>query len=161
MRKWLEEYDFIFNAARQGGHLAYLPDLQKKKLVPVEAASTYWPKEMVKLPGKDEEVPWTLPPLGGKKLNKKWLWSRYEWRDENGKPLRPNWEEMDTAVDEKMENMVLKQRQFENEEAKILVTAEEQEIFDEHAEELQKHPSARKLQYAQMWEALRAAGGTT
>ena len=161
LRKWHAEYDFILAAARQGGHLAYLPDLEKKKLVPVEAASTYWPVEMVKLPGKDEEVPWTLPPLGGKKLKKKWLWSRYEWRDENGKPLKPNWEEMDTAADEKMENMVLKQRQFENEEAKILVTAEEQEIFDEHAEELQKHPSARKMQYTQMWEALKEAGAIT
>ena len=57
---------------------------------------------------------------------------------------------MDTAADEKMENLVLQQRQFENENAKIVVTAEEQEIFDEHAEELQKHPAARKMQYTQM-----------
>ena len=52
----------------------------------------------------------------------------------------------------------MKQKQFHHEEAKILVTAEEQEIFDQHADELQKHPSVRKMQYTLMWQALKVAG---
>ena len=101
-----------------------------------------------------------MPPLGGGKLDADWLKDRYSWRDENGKPLKPQWEEQDKAYEEKLGNLILKQKQFHNEEAKILVTAEEQEIFDLHAEELQKHPSVRKLQYAQMWEALKEAGAS-
>ena len=30
LEKWLEGWDFIFHGIRQGGHLAYLPDLEKE-----------------------------------------------------------------------------------------------------------------------------------
>ena len=67
-----------------GGHLAYLPDLQGKISVKVEEAAQWWPLEMVKLPGQEQEVPWTVPPLGGGKLDAAWLVGRYSWRDANG-----------------------------------------------------------------------------
>ena len=170
LRQWLEDYDFILAAARMGGHLAYLPDLEQGKLVRMEEAAQWWPMELVKvkdgcqrwwpkeMQDEEKQVPWKVPPLGGGKLDADWLKDRYSWRDANGKPLKPVWEEQDKAYEEKLESLIAKQKQFHNEEAKILVTAEEQEIFDQHADELQKHPSVRKMQYTLMWEALREAG---
>ena len=43
LKSWLEDYDFIFSAARQGGHLAYVPDLVEQKLITVEEAAKHWP----------------------------------------------------------------------------------------------------------------------
>ena len=41
LRQWLEDYDFILVAARMGGHLAYLPDLEQGKLVRMEEAAQW------------------------------------------------------------------------------------------------------------------------
>ena len=159
LEKWLKEYDFVFHGARQGGHLAYLPDVDVKKLVPVEEAAEHWPAPIVPEGMDPCKAPPKVPKLGGGKLDAEWLHDRLDWM-QNGKPLKPDWKEMDihgpgelhktfNPDDDKCIEVPL-----ETEYADGKVTKEEQEIFDAHFAQLQDHPAIRQAVFMEMYERL-------
>ena len=165
LRKWLEEFDFIFHAVRQGGHLAYLPDLEKGRLVTVEDAAAHWPEMPVPVGKEAKDAEPKVPKLGGGKLDYTWLKDRYSWRNAVGVPKKPDWQEMDGVVvekdlwkyDEDADKCIT--MPMETEGADGGWTMEEQEIFDENAALLQSHPTVRDAVYTKMWEKLKTAEG--
>jgi hypothetical protein len=175
LQSWMEEYDFIFAAARQGGHLAYLPDLEMEKLITVEEAALHWPptplSAKVQAMSQEEQVKHRrleVPALGGGKIDASWLANRYEWLDSKGVPVKPNWKEMDdvewetsghTVKDGDVVVPLITEEEDENGE--LMVTKEEQSIFDEHSALLQQHPTIRKKMYSEMLQKLDAAKSST
>ena len=158
LEKWLERYDFIYEGARQGGHLAYLPDLELGKLVKVEDAAKSWK------PQAAEDKSNVVPHIGSSKLDAEWLKNRYDWLDKDGVPMKPDYGKMDLAGAEKIEEMQKARAESyaeEEEKGAILVTAEEQEIFDEHAVLLQSHPAVRKKIYTERLKAFTDAVAQT
>ena len=176
LKNWLEDYDFIFSAARQGGHLAHVPDLVEKKLITVEEAAKHWPATPLsaKAAGKSDKEKEKLarlevPPLGGAKIDAAWLQYRLKWFDTDGLPIEPDWTDMDDSEDPAVEGTDVKPADFvvpltteeHDEDGNIVVTQEEQDIFNAHASELQSHPQMRKQVYIEMLRKLNAASGTT
>ena len=90
----MKDYDFIWYGARQGGHVAYLPDLEQGKMITVEEAAVHWPDEPVPEGTKPADMKPKVPHLGGGKLDAAWLEDKYKWRDEAGVPLKANFKEM-------------------------------------------------------------------
>ena len=164
LRQWLNEFDFIFHGARQGGHLAYLPDMVQKKLVTVEEAAVHWPDMPVPAGKEPKDAEPKVPKLGGGKLNADWLRDRYSWRDESGVPKEPCWKEMDADVPQKdiwkydadAEDCITMPMETE---VDGVVTQEEQDIFNENAAMLQMHPAVRRATYTEMWKKLQEAKG--
>ena len=95
------------------------------------------------------------PHLGGLKIDAAWLEDRFNWRDANGVPQKPEW-----TNDENMEDLRLKQqldlRRQKLEEDDILICVDEEEIFEEHAEILQDHPAFRHMKFTKMLEKMEA-----
>ena len=143
----MEKYDFVYEGARQGGHLAYLPDMQQGILRPLEEFLPEWSESL----GKQV----VAPHLGGLKIDAAWLQDRFNWRDANGVPQKPVW-----TNDENMEDLRLKQqldlRRQKLEEDDILICVDEEEIFEEHAEILQDHPAFRHMKFTKMLEKMEA-----
>ena len=176
LKSWLEDYDFIFSAARQGGHLAHVPDRVENKLISVEEAAKYWPATppSAKAAGKSAEERKKLarlevPPLGGAKIDIHWLQDRLKWFDSDGLPTEPAWTDMDNSADPEVEGTDVKPADFvvpltteEHDEAgNVMITEEEQDIFNAHASELQSHPALRKQVYVEMLRKLDEAKGTS
>ena len=176
LKSWLEDYDFIFSAARQGGHLAHVPDLAENKLITVEEAAKHWPATPLsaKAAGKSDKERekyerLEVPPLGGAKIDIHWLQDRLKWFDSDGLPTEPAWTDMDNSADPEVEGTDVKPADFvvpltteEHDEAgNVMITEEEQDIFNAHASELQSHPALRKQVYVEMLRKLDEAKGTS
>ena len=176
LKSWLEDYDFIFSAARQGGHLAYVPDLVEKKLITVEEAAKHWPATPLsaKAAGKSDKERAKLarvevPHLGGAKIDAHWLQDRLKWFDTDGLPTEPDWTAMDDSADPEVEGTDVKPADFvvpltteeHDEDGNVVITEEEQDIFNAHASELQSHPALRKQVYVEMLRKLDECKGTT
>ena len=176
LKSWLEDYDFIFSAARQGGHLAYVPDLVENKLIPVEEAAKHWPATPLsaKAAGKSDKEREKLarvevPPLGGAKIDAHWLQDRMKWFDTDGLPTEPDWTAMDDSADPEVAGTDVKPADFvvpltteeHDEDGNVVITEEEQDIFNAHASELQSHPALRKQVYVEMLRKLNECKGTT
>ena len=174
LKSWLEDYDFIFSAARQGGHLAHVPDLVEKKLITVEEAAKHWPATPLsaKAAGKSDKEKEKLarlevPPLGGAKIDASWLQDRFKWFDTDGLPIEPAWTDMDDSIDPEVEGTDVKPADFvvpltteeHDDDGNVVVTQEEQDIFNAHASELQSHPQMRKQVYIEMLRKLNEASG--
>ena len=164
LEKWLETYDFIFYGARQGGHLAYLPDVDAvpPKMITVEEAAKHWPDEVLPEGMDPKKAPPKVPMLGGGKLDADWLQGRYDWKDAEGRPLKPDWKEMDikgpgdqcNAFNEDDDHCILVPDVTEDAAGKF--TKEEQEIFDAHSALLQDHPAVRHAMYTEMLDKIEA-----
>jgi hypothetical protein len=160
LNEWLKTYDFVFHGARQGGHLAFLPDLQKQILITVEEAAKHWHDEEPELDEAVGDPLVKVPKLGGGKLDAAWLKDRYCWHDAKHKHVKPDWTEMDVAgpgcqlqeFSAEDDHCLEIPMETQDEDGKI--TAEEQDIFDEHYAALQNHPAIRHAQYTHMYEQL-------
>ena len=93
--KWLQEYDFIYAGARMGGHLAYLPDLKRGRLIPLEEFLEEWKES----PGA-EKGDGVAPPLGGTKMNAEWLADRFNWLNADGRAPPAKWEKEEEGAEE-------------------------------------------------------------
>ena len=89
-------------------------------------------------------------------MDAEWLAERYDWIAASEEPLEPDYDKMDKGEAEKIEDMKkARAESYGDEEAKaILVTAEEQEVFDEHAGNLQCHPAVRRQTYTERLQAI-------
>ncbi len=131
---WLNEADWVLCGARQGGHLAYLPDMVEKRLKPFEELA----KEMPDLKH--------LPSLGGPKINKQWLEDRFAWLSEDGVPKKPDWKEQE-KTDATIRQQRDDKRRQELSETSLLITVDEQELFNQDQALLQDHPKVRAASY--------------
>jgi hypothetical protein len=133
--KDLEKNDWILHHMRQAGHLAYRPSVVEKKLI-----STYDEKY------KGQQWLRQHPLSGGGKIEIHWRTPRHQWVDEEGLVKKPKWEEQDLAGAAAQELRERRKNQYLDENS-ILISAEEQDIFDEQSSILQMHPAARDKKY--------------
>ena len=96
LQDWLKNYDFVFAGARQGGHCAVLPDMEKQRMVTVEECAKAWPDPVLEEGADPKKAVAKVPMLGGGKLNAAWLADRFKWIDADGKPLKPDYSLMDS-----------------------------------------------------------------
>ena len=135
----LQKQDWILHHMRQAGHLAYRPSVDRKLLIPThEYSNQKWLK--------------SHPLAGGGKIEVHWRHPRHEWRDEESNCKKAKWEEQDQAAQEALECRERRNQQYLNQDS-ILVTAEEQDIFDENSGVLQMHPAQRYKKYTQWAKA--------
>ena len=152
LQTWLNTEDWILKGARQGGHLAYLPDLKAKRLVPMERFLEEW-KVNMELP----EVP-QLPKLGGQKIDPQWLEARFAWLGEDGRAPAAEWGREEDGTDERLKKQITHAMQ-KLDESSILICADEEEIFEENAELLQDHPAFREAKWSNLLDKLFPEGG--
>ena len=126
MEKWNEEEEYILKGVRQAGMLAYRPDFEKKCLV--RATGDWCDKH----------------PLGvGGKIEPDWIEQRYNFLDKDGKPIPPDWSKQSNA--QKLEDQLEVDYCVRYEQGnELFVSVVEQEVFDENAKLLQKHPKIRE-----------------
>ena len=144
--EWLEKYDWIYAGARQGGHLAYLPDMKSGRLQKLEEFLEEWRETM----GDPTMKP---PPMGGGKVEYDWLTERYDWLNENGVPKTPQWEKEHDGEDMRLKRQVdlSKQKLDEN---SVLICVDEEEIFEEYQAILQDHPAFREAKFQKMLDKI-------
>ena len=130
LEEWNKEEKYIVKGMRTSGMFAWRPDLEQQKLV--RADEQEWAKEF---------------PLGeGGKVEAEWMEERYSWLDKDGKPIKPDWTRQSTGKElEDMREVDYCERYVKEQD--ILVTAEEQDIFNEDDKLLQKHPKVRERKH--------------
>ena len=142
----LQKKDWIIHHMRQAGHLAYRPSVDLKKLVDTDDEKY-----------KGQQWLRQHPMAGGGKIEVVWRMDRHKWIDEEGMVKKPKWEEQNQMADAAMEIRTARKQIYLDEQS-ILVTAEEQDIFDENSSMLQMHPAVRNKKFAS-W--LRDSAGDT
>ena len=95
-----------------------------------------------------DEQPWAKAfPLGaGGQVAPEWLVNRKGWLDEKGVPIKPDWSRHTSLVAKGEERERTYAGEYEKEHD-ILVTAEEQAIFDERDLDLAAHPKHREMKF--------------
>ena len=83
----------------------------------------------------------------------------FNWRDEKGLPIKPKWREATDAMKQVLEHQAEVRKNMLTDKS-VLITVEEQEIFDEHGSMLQQHPSVREKVYQNMLEKVKAVQGS-
>ena len=133
LRKHNKEEKWILRGLRHTAMLARRPNQSTKKLESTEGQE--WCKDM---------------PLGkGGKLEQEWVEKRFDWVDESGKPLKPDWTEQSTR--RSLENSLRHAACDEYKKSSdICITVDEQEVFDEKWKLLQVHPKARERRYLEV-----------
>jgi len=139
LQAWLQESDWILAGCRQGGHLAYLPDLKAGRLRPVEDFLEEW-KENLHL-----EKPPVIAALGGggNKLDPEWLLERFEWLNADGRAPPAPWHTEEEGADERVKKQIVYAKQKLDEHS-ILICADEEELFQEDEAMRQLHPAYRE-----------------
>ena len=110
--------------------------------------------------GDVDAQPWAKAfPLGaGGKVPPEWLVNRKGWLDEKGVPIKPDWSKQTSLISKGQERERTYAEDYEKEHD-ILVTAEEQAIFDEDLD-LAAHPKNREMKFRnQLLRVTKQGGG--
>ena len=104
--------NWILSGLRGVGTLAWRPDLEQQKLVRCDEQQ--WAKDL---------------PMGATgKMKSEWLEARYEWLDEAGKPVPPDYSE-ESMLRKNADNLhQIRCQRMKYEEDHMMVTATEHEI---------------------------------
>jgi hypothetical protein len=132
----LQKKDWIIHHMRQAGHLAYRPSVALKKLVDTDDDKY-----------KGQQWLRQHPCAGGGKIEVVWRMDRHKWINEEGNVLKPKWEEQDKVSEAAMEIRMSRKQQYLDEHS-ILITSEQQDIFDENSTLLQMHPAVRNKKFS-------------
>ena len=101
-----------------------------------------------------------VPPLGGPpKIQEDWMTNRFNWRDEAGIPIKPRWNEATDAIKHVAEQQAEARNNMLTQKS-VVITVDEQELFDEYGAMLQQHPSVREKVYQNMLEKVKAVQGS-
>ena len=150
-QEWLETYDWVLAGARKGGHLVYLPYMpdpegdqadRKGRLQRFEDFYEAWGVSAEKMPALGDP----------RRIEARWLEERYNSIGEDGVPKPSDWQEQKQAKD-KADKFQADVRHQDLSEKSILITVDEQDLFDKHACDLQNHPTVREAKYTNMLTA--------
>ena len=143
LEEWLQSWDWIYHGMRQGGHLAYLPDIELGRM------------------RKVEEYPWAgdIRPLGdgNGKIPQGWLTQRYSWINAQGVPRKPRWLD-EVEAKELRQERIESLKHIEVTEDAILLDVDDETLFEKEKAALQDHPRRRDAVYEGMLERMQITG---